>query len=83
MAARRLLIVTGDFPVASETFIVAHVRGMLERGWTVAVAAGTIDAARVTELFGDKAPQTFALEAAGRFAGAWAGCGGGAGQGAG
>lgn len=64
MAARRLLVVTGDFPVASETFIVAHVRGMIERGWTVAVAAGTIDAARVTELFGDKAPQTFALEAA-------------------
>lgn len=62
MARGRLLIVTGDFPVASETFIVAHVRGMIERGWHVAVAAGTIDQPLLRQLFGDRAPATAAIE---------------------
>lgn len=60
---KRLLVVTGDFPVASETFIIAHIRGMIDRGWQVAVCAGTVDANEVKRIFGASAPQAYAIEA--------------------
>lgn len=58
----RLLVVTGDFPVASETFIVAHIAGMMQRGWEVAVCAGTIDNTYANRLFAGTPPATHALE---------------------
>ncbi|MBZ0135245.1 MAG: glycosyltransferase family 4 protein [Planctomycetes bacterium] len=62
-AGKRLLVVTGDFPVASETFIAAHIRGMIARGWKVAVCAGTIDPEGVSRLYPHNPPETFAVEA--------------------
>lgn len=61
-SSKRMLVVTGDFPVASETFIIAHIRGMIERGWHVCVCAGTINRPEVTRLFGATAPETHAID---------------------
>lgn len=40
---RSILVVVGRFPEFSQTFVVDHVRGLAERGWSVHVAARSID----------------------------------------
>ncbi|MBZ0135243.1 MAG: glycosyltransferase [Planctomycetes bacterium] len=59
----KLLVIAGEFPKASETFVVGHIQGMMRRGWEVAVAAYNVDAAEVKRVFGELAPPTFELEA--------------------
>jgi colanic acid/amylovoran biosynthesis glycosyltransferase len=58
----RLLVITGELPVPSETFVVGHIRGMRKRGWTVAAAAYTLDRAGLPDAFGSDAPELFELE---------------------
>ncbi|MCB9893281.1 MAG: glycosyltransferase [Planctomycetes bacterium] len=58
----RLLVITGELPLPSETFVVGHIRGMQERGWEVGVAANIVHADEMARVFGDKPPQTFELE---------------------
>lgn len=43
MAARRLLVVTWRFPAFSETFVVDHIKAMLERGWDVSLCCVELD----------------------------------------
>ena len=40
---KHVLVVVSSFPVYSETFVVDHVKGMLESGWEVSVVAKDID----------------------------------------
>ncbi|MBU2954479.1 glycosyltransferase family 4 protein [Marinobacter sp. F3R08] len=40
---KHVLVVVSSFPVYSETFVVDHVKGMLESGWEVSVVAENID----------------------------------------
>lgn len=40
---RRLLILTGVFPMEIQPFVTAHVRAMLDRGWTVGLCARKLD----------------------------------------
>jgi colanic acid/amylovoran biosynthesis glycosyltransferase len=57
----RLLVLAGEFPVASETFVVGHVQGMISRGWEVAVCAYSIHPDALARAFSTP-PKTFALE---------------------
>ena len=57
----RLLVITGELPVASETFVIGHIQGFMSRGWEVAVAANTVDRDRLPALF-ETVPRTFELE---------------------
>ncbi len=59
----RLLVLAGEFPVPSETFVVGHVRGMLSRGWEVAVCAYKIHSEALQREF-EHPLQTFELEGA-------------------
>lgn len=43
IASRHIAVVTSTFPLASETFVVDHVRGMIGKGWRVSVVANSID----------------------------------------
>jgi colanic acid/amylovoran biosynthesis glycosyltransferase len=58
----RLLVITGELPVPSETFVLGHIRGMRQRGWTVAAAAYTLDRELLPDAFGEDAPELFELE---------------------
>jgi colanic acid/amylovoran biosynthesis glycosyltransferase len=58
----RLLVITGELPVPSETFVVGHIRGMRQRGWTVAAAAYTLDRERLADAFEKDVPELFELE---------------------
>lgn len=62
MGAPRLLVIAGEFPVPSETFVVGHIRGMRERGFDVAVAAITLHRDALSQVFGTDPPRTFELE---------------------
>lgn len=62
MGAPRLLVIAGEFPVPSETFVVGHIRGMRERGFDVAVAAITLHRDALAGVFGNDPPRTFELE---------------------
>lgn len=46
----RLLLLVDEFPVVSQTFVVAHALGMQRRGWDVAVCARAIDRARLARI---------------------------------
>ncbi|MCC7509405.1 MAG: glycosyltransferase [Planctomycetes bacterium] len=62
MGAPRLLVIAGEFPVPSETFVVGHIRGMRERGFDVAVAAITLHRDALAQAFDNDPPRTFELE---------------------
>jgi colanic acid/amylovoran biosynthesis glycosyltransferase len=51
---KSILIITSTFPVYSETFIVDHVKGMLDRGWLVSVATNRINRNLLELFFPDK-----------------------------
>ncbi|MBX3460594.1 MAG: glycosyltransferase family 4 protein [Planctomycetes bacterium] len=57
----RLLVIAGEFPVASETFVVGHIQGMRSRGFDVAVACITLHRDALAQAFGDSPPQVFEL----------------------
>ena len=42
-ATPRLVVICNSFPVLSETFIVDHVTGMLDSGWSVTIVASKVD----------------------------------------
>lgn len=58
----RLLVITGELPVPSETFVIGHIRGMRDRGWEVAVAGYTIHRDKLAEVFGENPPEVFELD---------------------
>jgi colanic acid/amylovoran biosynthesis glycosyltransferase len=60
----RLLVISGELPVPSETFVVGHINGMRKRGWTVAAAAYVLHRERLAEAFGNDPPELFELEPA-------------------
>ena len=49
---RRVIVITRSFPRLSETFIVDHVRALLQAGHDVVVVARRVDAASLAEQFG-------------------------------
>jgi colanic acid/amylovoran biosynthesis glycosyltransferase len=59
---QRILALADSFPKTSETFVVGHVRGMGVRGWEVAVAADSINQARLEDAFGPSVPAVFSLD---------------------
>lgn len=40
---KRMVVISNRFPLASETFVVDHALGMIERGWQVRIAALGVD----------------------------------------
>lgn len=44
-ALRRVAVIVGAFPTASETFVVDHVVGLLRHGWAPVVVCGHVEAA--------------------------------------
>lgn len=58
----RLLVISGELPVPSETFVIGHIRGMRSRGWDVGAAAYTLHRERLADAFGNDVPELFELE---------------------
>ena len=50
--SRRVIVITRSFPRLSETFIVDHVRALLQAGHDVVVVARRVDAVSLAEQFG-------------------------------
>lgn len=57
----RLLVIAGEFPVASETFVVGHIQGMRARGFEVAVACITLHRDALAGAFAGDPPPVFEL----------------------